>query len=340
MNFIEQQVLLSLWRWKLLSTAAITEMHYRHLSPATAYFNLMEMCKKHFICAVPFPGKASDFLWSLSPKGFGALREVLDSLREDGYKSETLRHDALVTAIHIGEWLKGTPDGCDLFSEQELRRKYFEHYPEWVPNMDIHRADGYWLTKIGDRSAVLALEVELTRKRRYSYRGIGGFYSHRKNVFRVIWVVSTMGLARHIQNEIKAVHPVGYLCHDFILLKDFLVNGWYARFVIGRENGLPLSLLLGCGDEKTTKHVWSFFLLNTKKSPHRSHSYHAYRKLLNSDRVGTYNLPACPSNEDAQRGSACLAAPLSIDSQVQSCSLKTSRDLADSSKKGIGNGNH
>ena len=297
MNFNEEQVLLSLWKWKLLSTAALTELHFRDIAPSTAYYNLWLMEKKNLIHLIPIPGKgtARAFMWTLSLKGFREIKECLPELKNDGYKSESIRHDYLVSAIHIGEWLGEIPIGCELFSEQELRTLHIDQYPDWVPKVDFHRPDGYWLTKIGDQSGVIALEVELTRKSGFAYRGTGQFYSNRKNVFRIIWVVPTPGLATHIQKEIKTVAPDGYLAHNFILLKDFEKNGWNAKFILGEEQGYPLKALLGFGSQTSAKHVWSNVMLNTLKSPHRTQSYNGYLKLLKSDRVGTYNLLTPPS---------------------------------------------
>lgn len=297
MNFNEEQVLLSLWRWKLLSTAALTELHFPALSSYTAYCNLRIMEQKNLVHLIPVPGKKEKYsmLWALTIKGFREIQICLPDLKEAGYKSESVRHDRLVSAIHIGEWLKGIPPNCELFSEQELRRLHVDQYPTWVPKVDFHRPDGYWLTKIGEQSAVIALEVELTRKSGFAYRGTGQFYSNRKNVFRVIWVVPTMGLATHIQKEIKAVIPEGYLVHNFILLSDFTQHGWNAKFILGEEQGFPMASLLGLDGLKLPKYIWSALLLDTKKSPHMSKSYSSLRKLLKSDRVGISNLLTPPT---------------------------------------------
>lgn len=291
MNFNEEQVLLSLWRWKVLSTATLTELHFSKVSPTTAYYHLSQMRKQNLIHLTPVPGSdSSAFYWCLTVRGFREVLPSLPQLKDEGYKSESLKHDGLVSAIHLGDWVRGVPPDCAVFSEQELRRLHLDQYPSWVPAIDIHRPDGYWLTKIGGDRAVIALEVELTRKSGSQYRGIGTFYSNRKNVTRILWVVRTMGIIRHVQKEIKAVVSQRYLVHDFVLLKDYQQNGWNAKIILGEESGFSMGDLLSCSSIKSSKYIWSILLQNTKKSPHMTKTYSSQRKFLNSDRVGSNTL--------------------------------------------------
>ncbi|MBI4403530.1 MAG: hypothetical protein HY537_05185 [Deltaproteobacteria bacterium] len=303
MNLLDKNICLSLWKWKLLSTAALTEMYFEHLAPCTAYKRLWSLKRGGLIQHVPVDWKKIDrrFLWALTRKGFNSIREFLPKLRNDAFRSETIDHDHLVSAIHIGEWLKGIPAGCALFSEQQLRCLYRDQYPDWVPNVDIHRPDGYWRTLVNGKRATVALEVELTRKSGPDYRGIGLFYSKRDKLFRVIWVVKTIATATHIQKEIRIVDSENYLIHDFILLTHFLEESWGAKIVMGRDEGLPMAALFCPREEKSRKYISSTFLLNTLKSPHMSKSCAFSSKIKTSEGVGSSTLLSPSPNESSVR---------------------------------------
>lgn len=298
MRLREHNILLSLWKWKLLSSAALADMWYPDCAVSTAYRKLWDLKQEGLICAVPIQrtDDRSSYVWSLTKKGFHSILADLPGLKAEGHKSETPYHDHLVTAIHLGEWLKEIPAQCALFSEQELRCLHVDQYPEWVPHTDIHRPDGYWRTTINGKGATIALEVELTRKSGSNYRGVGQFYSNRERLYRIIWVVPTKGLAFHIQKEIKSVAPEKYALHSFILLNDFLNYGWEAKFFLSRELDYPMRILFGMHgekfSEKLNKPVCTTSLLNTLKSPHKSTASRVSRKIEMSDRVGYSTLPS------------------------------------------------
>ena len=54
--------------------------------------------------------------------------------------------------------------------------------------------------------------------------------------------------------------------HLFVLLPDFLENGWMAKLHHGIEAGKTLNWLLNGGAEKTPKTICSLSLLDTRKS--------------------------------------------------------------------------
>ena len=99
-----------LWRWKLLSTAALTEAFFKDRSPITAYVRLWHLKEANFIQLVSESG-GKEFYWCLAPKGFGAIQNSLPDLAELGFKSKNIEHDALVTAVHLGDWLTISPKG-------------------------------------------------------------------------------------------------------------------------------------------------------------------------------------------------------------------------------------
>jgi len=73
------------------------------------------------------------------------VKPQISGIRENGFLSENLYHDHLVTSIHLGDSITETPKNLGFFSEQELRRIDPELYPEGIPNDEDHRSDGYWI---------------------------------------------------------------------------------------------------------------------------------------------------------------------------------------------------
>src|SRR5262249_19078614 len=143
--------------------------------------------------------------------GYEALRPHLPALRSDGYKSEKLHHDLTVTAVHLGEWLSNMPPGSKVFTEQELRRLHFDHFPKWGPrpltdqtnSTYLHLPDGYWHLSYGNAALTLALEVELTLKTHARYRKVFKFYADHPGIFRVIWMVRSMDWGRVLDTTLS-----------------------------------------------------------------------------------------------------------------------------------------
>ncbi len=272
-----------LWRWKLLSTAAITEALFRDLSPITAHVRLWHLKAGHFIQFVSEPG-GTESLWSLAPKGFAAIQSALPELAEVGFKSENVRHDSLVTAIHLGEWLTRFPDGVKVFTEQELRRYHPDHYPEWVPKTTDRRPDGYWRIPRNGKWITVALEVEISLKRDRFYRQVAHFYDRHPEIDRVVWVTPTRNSAAAIEKLFQVEIGPRSTIHDFISLKDFERQGWQAPILVGAEAGRPLSFLLDPSPQTESIPVWTRFLLDTRKCPHRSKGYQKLRRSPSLDR--------------------------------------------------------
>jgi hypothetical protein len=304
MNKREQEILIDLWRWKLLSTAAITEKHFPDQRPASAYNRLWRLRHEGLISTVHLSGKKADraFLWTLSPKGFKEIMPHLDSMKEQGFRSEAIEHDWLVTAVHLGEWLKGVPPGCEHVSEQELRRFHTNQYPNWIPRMEDRRPDGYWRIRKGAKFGTVALEVELSQKSPTDYRSIAASYELEESIYRVLWVVKSKSISTLIENQRGAVNPNS--CFNYVLASEFLEKGWDAKIYLGKDHGLSIRDLLSDPTQTQRKLVCTRSLLNTAKSPHKS-DFFAYRsetsKLhrLGSSLVST-PLSSLPSNNPSQ----------------------------------------
>lgn len=288
MNKRDIDILKGLWRWKLLSTAAIAELYFGKLAPSHAYRQLIRLRDRGLIEMIPIPGdeKARSFAWTLTPKGFRITKDYITKLAAEGFRSESIRHDSIVNAVHLGSWIFGIPAECALFSEQQLRRYNPDQYPKWIPQDGSHRSDGYWLTSIHGKQGTIALEVELNAKSAMDYRGIAQSYALNENLFRVVWVVPSIGMGTSI---LEAMQEMGkaVLLHSFLLLKDFKVHGWNAKFFTGRDVTKSLCDLLPSEIDTSAQHVAPKLLLDFRKSPHRSQCYAQLKKNLKSHRLGS-----------------------------------------------------
>lgn len=287
MNKQEQEILIDLWRWKLLSTAAITEMHFEKYRPSSAYNRLWRLWKEGLISTVHLSGKNIDsaFLWTLSPKGYKEIYPELEPPKDQGYRSECIQHDWLVAAIHLGEWLKGLPKECALFSEQQLRKLHVSQYPDWIPRRDDRRPDGYWRIRKGAKLGTVALEVERTLKSPTDYRSIAAFYELEEIIYRVVWLVQSRAIANRIEQNRGAINSNSFF--SYVLISDFLKHGWDAKFFLGKDQGITVRELLNDPMQTQCKPVCTQALLNTAKSPHKSKSFTSRIESAKSHRLGS-----------------------------------------------------
>lgn len=261
-------VLNFLWKWKVLSTAALREKffsHYKH------YYSAYNWLNKHYKGGYISP-RTNDqgrfFLWSLDKRGFRVVQERLPVvLRENGFKSEAHYHDWLVSALHLGEWLTVTPAGVSLFSEQELRRYQPEHFPLGIPKSITHRADGYWNRIHKNNSWTIALEVELNLKSKTDYEQVGKFYGDQVEVSRVLWLVNSLNDVQNIMKGIGRAETEKKNIHSFIILDSFLALGWSALIEHGPGQGLTIQtfLLKSLGFNEDLKTVYSDTNLTVNK---------------------------------------------------------------------------
>lgn len=304
MTQFDKEILLSLWKWKLLTMAAITELHFQNLTASYAHRRLLRLKESGLATWLHINGDkdGTSFAWTLTPKGFKSILESLPQLLEAGFKSETIEHDLLVTAFHLGEWISGIPKGCALFTEQELRRFHTDHYPEWIPQTKIHRPDGYWLVQYDNAPSVVALEVERSRKYMSDYHKTARFYATRyQELFRVVWLVESESTAKAILKATEDIDLKSTRMHSFMLEKEFRTTGWHAKFFLGRDAGKPLSRLLPSPEATLKRHVASMSLFNTSKSPHRSRNYEENRKIQICHRLVPSLISPPPSQQPSNK---------------------------------------
>lgn len=293
---VDPEILLFLWRWKLVSASAIATRFFPHLTNSAANMRLERLKNQKLIYPFHLNTKEAKVLWALTSKGFQMAKEHLPELSEDGFRSEHPLHDFYVTAFHLGEWLRQSPESCDLFSEQELRRLSVDDYPSWVPKNTIHRPDGYWRVSLPEGLGTMAVEVELKLKSATAYGVTAKFYRDQPNIFRVVWLVRTKAIAKSLRERLQKGSPDNIQIHTFVLLEDFVQHGWQASIQFGFEQAKPLSYLFGQRDDKSLEKYSVFSMLDTRKTPYAFTSYFALAKPSILP-LGTHSIPSTHTHQ-------------------------------------------
>jgi len=257
-----------LWKWKMLSTAALHLAAYPHRSIEGAYKRLKKL--EHLkIIKTTAANTGDSYIWHLENLGFQLVVKMLPELAEVGYKSENKEHDFWVTAIHLGEWLSQIPSNCDIFSEQQLRRLHRDQYPEWVPKSTEHRPDGWW--KVGNgkpnSQSLIALEVELSRKSPIEYHSVGEFYSTTVLPLQVIWVVRSVSDINYIKRHLLSGSKSNGEEQSFLSLHHYAKDQWQAKILCGKNQGRSLTSILYPSPAPSLLQRESSVLLDTRKKP-------------------------------------------------------------------------
>lgn len=267
----EHSILHFLWRVKVASTSAIF-LRFKpdfHWKEATAYKRLLILQRKKCI-DTRSDGSGRVRVWSLTSKGFEAIRDKLLALKEEGYGTESIKHDLHVLAAHYGEWIpKGSAPDVRFVTEQELRRIDDADLPKWAKPLQQHKPDGVWYFPETKEKTLYALEVELSRKRQHEYEALGAFYSEETSISSVLWIVQGKANARSVVAMFKAASSNYRNIHNFVLLDDFRKLGWASEIFLGPNVGTSIHNFL----EKARRH-------QTITTPSPSHHLVAAQKML------------------------------------------------------------
>jgi hypothetical protein len=253
-----------IWRWKLTSTAQVAES-FANGSIQAAYNTLWRLKEGKFV------QKHCDragrlMVWTLTRKGFDVVRAWLPELASEGYLSESPAHDLIVQAVHLGPWAGKFPAGVELFTEQELRCIKRSLYPEWIPDSELRRPDGYWRVADETGAKVTALEVEISRKDDADYSRVRRFYDMYPIVAQVIWVVAKPHHVRSIGKMIVD-KSTSSSKHNILLLDQFIKYGWNAVVAVGPDQGRMVGSLLSKNYQNTVKTISQFPCVDTRRFP-------------------------------------------------------------------------
>jgi hypothetical protein len=262
-----------LWKWKALSTRALSKRFFPKANPYSTYIRLMRLYEAGYIEPIEVEGKGKE-VWSLTKKGFLKIRSKMVELALDGYKSENYYHDFLATALHLGEWLTDQPESTQTFSEQQLRRIPEDLWPEWIPRSSIHRPDGYSKVTGSVQNITVAFEVELSAKTKNRYEKTVAFYDSQKNINLVLWLVNSEGVYQAMKRAFEKYYVRDWHKHHFLLLSDFRKKGWMAPFIEGQLKGKSIANILvykPATKSLQNRYVCSVYeMLDSKKRPDNS----------------------------------------------------------------------
>lgn len=294
----DQNILRFLWNWKLLPTSVIWKRFFSTEQDSYPYRRMMKLYRSGLVTQVGvvqglhLEARQKTVLWTLTSKGFNEVREHLGPLKEEGYKSEYPRHDFLVTAIHLGEFLGNLPAEVSLFSENQLRRYAVQRYPSWVPKEACHRPDGYWCIGTGRQQKIYALEVETSVKSISRYTQCASFYRRIKEISRVFWYVESLGEAQSVQKALKVYDESRYQIHNFILISEFETHGWNAPIILGQDRPQTLRTFLtdeSGGLMEASRNLASIGLwMNPRVCRVESKSYYIPKKIKTPDSICIY----------------------------------------------------
>jgi hypothetical protein len=262
-----------LWRWKLLSTSAIHQLAYSKRSVHGCYVRLLDLEGKDFVISTGSWDQRT-IVWHLGDDGYEALATQFKVNVENGFRSENKDHDFWVSAIHLGEWLNGSPEDCANFTEQELKKIALADYPKWVPHTKEHRPDGWWKIGLGkhNKESLIALEVELSKKSPQDYSDVGAFYSNTIDVCQVIWVVRSESYRKYILAHLQKGSSTQACEHSFVLLDHYIQSQWQAQITNGKHQGKKLIEILKAPLQNEDKMFCANFALDVRKYPMISRS--------------------------------------------------------------------
>lgn len=235
-------ILLFLWQHKLATTAMLYERYMSEIKPRTAYNYLMMLQKKKLIIKRT-DEYGNDPLWMLTKLGLEEISLNLPELEQKYLKSECRRHDLICTSAILGDFIKKIPKDLEIITEQVLRSCFREQWPDCIPNPKEHRPDGYWIFNNDNPLNLMALEVELSQKKKARYEDYKYFYEQFPQDQKCLWIVKSKSLASTI---IRCLYPTrpDYYIHNFVLLKDFLDKGWQANIFLGPNKHVTIHNLI------------------------------------------------------------------------------------------------
>ena len=262
-------MLMFLWKWKLATTATLAQI-FRGNSSIDAYYRILLRFEKAKYIRSVVSRDGNGFVWMLDKDGFTFVKDRLPELVEDGFLSENVGHDLLSLAAQLGYWVKGCPPGCEIITEQALRRIAKDSLPTWVPRSNIHRPDGYWHINDGNQTRLLALEVELNQKKLDDYETVGRFYSKYIECDGVIWIIGKRVSAKSINGAISKAISAEQTIHSFITLEEFIKNHWHAKVSTGNGVGRSIVQLLSRSSAEAHPQPDTTHFFDTRKYPIKS----------------------------------------------------------------------
>lgn len=236
----DYELLRFLWKWKVVSTRALAQKFFPGVQAFSAYRRLLFLESDGYVGSYVVRGRFHE-AWILKEKGFKYILPHLGDLQSQGFKSANYPHDFLATALHLGDWLTHQPDNSQTYSEQQLRCYPSDLWPFWIPRSTLHRPDGYSAYQSSVKRIVVAFEAEISPKAKKRYESVVTFYDNQPAIDYVFWLVDSKNTLNALKRNFEKLQIREWSKHQFILLSDFMKNGWMAPFAEGKLQGRNLS---------------------------------------------------------------------------------------------------
>lgn len=224
LHALDVAILKFLWRWKVSTIASLREAVALGQNHNTFNKRIRKLetnglieCER-ILCP-------SMNLWQLTDHGAYVIRESLGPIKDEGFRSASHYHDALVLAFQMGEWIwrKEKPK---FITDQELLRYPKDYLHEELPSGTDHRPDGYTIVEREGKDRILAFEVELHAKSADRYASLIRWYDIKREVERVFWLYDDEYVIDQFKKGKQEAKSLTEQLHLFIGLGDYLKTGW------------------------------------------------------------------------------------------------------------------
>lgn len=269
-----RDILLFVWRWKIVGMPTLNAHFGIDCENRSLYKRVNRLIHKGYL-RHRFLEDLNGFGISLTRKGFLRISDEVDCLEKNGFASLTPDHDFLVSVLHYGLQRLHSSFFISSFTEQELKNTAVEQYPLPIPKTKVHRPDGYLAAGNKATSAVVAIELEWSKKDASRYISLAEFYSKYPNVFGV-WVAKTSTIAKNITNALNSnaiLRGERHLVFEWASIKK---DGWNAKSCYGDESNRTLANLVPSNNGNNAGIVWDAvpfeFLCLPRKTPKKTKS--------------------------------------------------------------------
>lgn len=221
----------------VLCTSQIKSLYFPQTRKTTMLRRLRRLEKSAFVRRRR--GRVEgEFAWSLGPKGAAALglssRAMLTG-------RASIEHDVLLSQVRLSLLKAGL--GENWRSEESLKRQTYRHSRMYQPERAVI-PDGLFTAPRKNTYVSIALELELTAKKKERYRKIFSTYALKSNIWLIWYLVENANLGGLILEQWKKIRPSNnppYL--GWSLIKDVL-NCPQGSEVHFHDESRPLNLNL------------------------------------------------------------------------------------------------
>ena len=124
------EILLFLWRHRLATFQALKTIFYPTLSNRQAYDKLKRLRQGNYLVLDSLQG-THNRIWQLGKRGqFYVQNELMIESKTKTHNPQSGRHDLIVMAMLLGDWILKTPAGVKTVTEMELMETEIMELPK------------------------------------------------------------------------------------------------------------------------------------------------------------------------------------------------------------------